>query len=110
MNNITFNEEFGDFEAYNPLPKVVEKVQKKKNKFVDNTLIVPQAVASTGNTPQQDEVNQTTSSSYGTVTNPLAKMGRNPLKKNPIVQIKVDETVTITAETRPGDMVQDIDL
>ena len=111
VNNITFNEEFGEFETFNPLPKVVEKVQKKKNKFVDNTLIVPQAVTSTENIQQESEIdNQTTSLPYNTVANPLIKMGRNPLKNNPTVKIKADETVTTTAETRPDEMVQDVDL
>jgi hypothetical protein len=34
VNAINFNDVFGEFEAHNPLPQVVNKVEKKKNKYV----------------------------------------------------------------------------
>ena len=40
INAIDFNDVFGSFETHNPLPQVVNKVEKKKNKYVskDDTL------------------------------------------------------------------------
>lgn len=34
VNAIDFNDVFGEFETHNPLPQVVSKVEKKKNKYV----------------------------------------------------------------------------
>lgn len=111
VNNITFNDEFGEFATFNPLPKVVEKTQKKKNKFVDNTLIVPQTVINTTEIIQPETVvdNEANGMQYNTIVNPLIKMGRNPLKQNPTIKIKSDITTTNT-ETRSDDMIHDVDL
>jgi hypothetical protein len=107
VNNITFNDEFGEFSTFNPLPKVVEKTRNKKNKFVDNTLIVPQTVINTTEIIQPESVvdNEANGMQYNTVANPLIKMGRNPLKQNPTIGIKSEIT-----DTRSDDMIHDVDL